>query len=54
MNMSAQELVCLLNELFGRFDRLADVSFQFICFFVVSASNRTLSFKIIDKSHITF
>ncbi len=53
MNMSAQELVCLLNELFGRFDRLADVSFQFICFFVV-ASNRTLSFKIIDNPHITF
>lgn len=32
MNMSAQELVCLLNELFGRFDQLVEVCFQFIWF----------------------
>lgn len=30
MNMSAQELVRLLNELFGRFDRLAEVCFQIL------------------------
>lgn len=30
MNMSAQELVRLLNELFGQFDRLAEVSFPIL------------------------
>lgn len=50
MNMSAHELVRLLNELFGRFDRLAEVSITFLWFFEVSASNRTSSFKIIDQT----
>lgn len=34
MNMSAQELVRLLNELFGRFDRLAEVCFQILFYLI--------------------
>lgn len=50
---TAQELVKLLNELFGKFDELATVSASF-SFLLKFYLNRAVNYDVVERDRVTF